>query len=110
MLIDLSKIAPGDLPIAVFEEFIAGNDYGPAMEAALRDHLVTGIVAKAAVKTHGLNATKFKIRLEALYADIHRVGRITALLSIDQARLNRVYELANSLATEVDGLRSIPTN
>lgn len=108
MLIDLRKVAPGDLPLAVFEEFIEGNDYAPAMVAALRDHLVHGVAAKDAVKSHGLNATKYKIRLEKLNEDIQRVGRINALLSIDQSRLEEVYELAKTLTLAVDGLRFTP--
>lgn len=108
MLIDLRKVAPGDLPNAVFEEFIAGNDYGPAMVAALRDHLVKGESTKSVVKNHGLNATKFRMRLDKLINEIDRVGRINTLLSIDRSRLDRVLELANSLAIEVDLLRSTP--
>ena len=65
---------------------------------------------KVAVKTHGLNATKFKVRLEKLIEEINRVGRINALLSIDQRKLDQVFELANALATEVKALRSIPAH
>ncbi|MQT57988.1 hypothetical protein GHO41_11610 [Pseudomonas sp. FSL R10-0399] len=108
MLIDLRKVAPGDLPLDVFKEFIADSDYSPSMVAALCDHLVEGVDTKVAVKTHGLNATKFKVRLEKLIEEINRVGRINALLSIDQRKLDQVFELANALATEVKALRSIP--
>lgn len=106
MLIDLRKVAPGDLPNEVFEEFIAGNDYSPNMVAALRDYFVLGVEAKEAVKAHGLHANKFKMRLEKLTQEIQRVGRINALLSTDQAKLDQVYTLASSLARAVDALRS----
>ena len=110
MLVDLREVAPGDLPLAVFEAFIAGNDYSPAMVEALRDHLVAGIEPKVAVKTHGLNATKFKVRLDKLTEDIRRVGRINALLAIDQNRLEMVFKLATQLAQELGDLRSVPAN
>ena len=35
MLIDLRKVAPGDLPLEVFKEFIADSDYSHSMVAAL---------------------------------------------------------------------------
>ncbi|HDS1721672.1 hypothetical protein NPS53_09180 [Pseudomonas putida] len=108
MLVDLREVAPGDLPLAVFEAFIVGNDYSTAMVEALRDHLVGGIETKVAVKTHGLNATKFKVRLDKLTEDIRRVGRINALLAIDQDRLDMAFKLATQLAQELDDLRSVP--
>ncbi|MPQ69487.1 hypothetical protein [Pseudomonas sp. MWU12-2323] len=106
MLIDLRKVAPGGLPNEVFDEFVAGNSYGPEMVAALRDHLVHGVEVKIAIKEHGVYANKFKMRLEKLSEDIERVGRINALLSIDQNRLDQVFALASSLASTVDKLRS----
>lgn len=106
MLIDLRTVAPGDLPNEVFEEFIAGNDYGPGMVAALRAHLVKGLEIKQAVANHEVAANKFKMRLEKLMKEIQKVGRINALLSSDPARLEQVFTLAASLATAVDQLRS----
>lgn len=106
MLIDLRKVAPGDLPNEVFEEFVAGNNYGPEMVAALRDHLVHGMDAKAAVKEHGVYANKFKMRLDKLNDEIQRVGRINALLSADQNRVDEVFALAASLTRAVDELRT----
>lgn len=108
MLVDLREVAPGDLPLEVFEAFIAGNDYSQAMIGALRDHLVDGIDTKVAVKNHGLNATRFNVRLEKLTEDIQRVGRINALLSMDQNRLDKAFKLADQLAKELAGLRSVP--
>lgn len=106
MLIDLRKVAPGDLPNEVFDEFVAGNSYGAEMVAALRAHLVQGADAAGAAKEHGANAQKFRMRLEVLWADIHRAGRINALLAPDLHRLEQVFALASNLAHAVDELRS----
>jgi hypothetical protein len=105
MLIDLRQVTPGKLPEEVFEEFVFGNNYGPEMVAALRDHLVNGVETKVAVKEHGVYANKFKMRLDKLTEDIRRVGRINALLSVHQSRLDRVFTLAESLAASVEELR-----
>lgn len=119
MLVDLRGVAPGDLPNAVFDEFIAAQAPAHArsrpMEDALRDHLVRGVEAKVAVKTHGLNATKFKLRLAKLTEEIQRVGRINALLAteLDQQhfdRLHKAFQLASELQVELDALRSAPSN
>lgn len=106
MLIDLRRVAPGDLPNEVFEEFIAGNNYGPEMVEALRDHLVHGIDVKEAVKRNDVYANKFKMRLEKLQEEMARVGRITALLSPEQGRIDELFSLADNLAKAVDHLRS----
>jgi hypothetical protein len=105
MLIDLRMVAPGDLPNDIFDEFIAGNNYAPDMVAALRDHLVHGLDEKTAIKQNDVYANKFKMRLETLIAEVRRVGRINALLSVDQNRMNRVFELASDLSKAVDELR-----
>lgn len=106
MLIDLRSVAPGDLPNEVFDEFVAGNSYGPAMVEALRDHLVNGLDVKTAIKDRAVHAHKFKMRLDKLNEEIQRVGRINTLLSVDQQRMDRVFSLVNELAGAVDDLRS----
>lgn len=106
MLIDLRKVAPGDLPNEVFDELTAGNNYGPEMVCALRDHLVNGMDVKEAVKHHGVHAHKLKMRLDKLKEDIQRIGRINALLHPDQAQIDLIFSLSSKLAAAVDGLRS----
>jgi hypothetical protein len=106
MLIDLRKVAPGDLPNDVFDELTAGNNYGPEMVSALRDHLVHGMDVKVAVKQHGVHAHKLKMRLDKLKEDIERIGRINALLHPDQAQIDLIFSLSSRLAAAVDGLRT----
>jgi len=109
MLIDLRSVAPGDLSNEVFEEFVAGNSYGPEMVEALRDHLVNGLDVKTAIKDRAVHAHKFKMRLDKLNEEIQRVGRINSLLSVDQQRMDRVFSLATELASAVDEIRSNAT-
>lgn len=106
MLIDLRKVAPGDLPNEVFDELLAGSSHSQEMVEALRDHLVNGLDTKAAINKHGLTAQKFKMRLEKLNVEIQRVGRITALLLVDAERMDRVFILAHDLAVAVEAVRS----
>lgn len=106
MLIDLRKVAPGDLPNEVFDELTAGNNYGPEMVCALRDHLVNGVDVKEAVKHHGVHAHKLKMRLDKLKEDIQRIGRINALLHPEQAQIDLIFSLSSKLAVAVDELRS----
>ena len=106
MLIDLRKVAPGDLPTEVFDELTAGNNYGPEMVCALRDHLVNGVDVKEAVKHHGVHAHKLKMRLDKLKEDIQRIGRINALLHPEQAQIDLIFSLSSKLAVAVDELRS----
>ena len=106
MLIDLRKVAPGDLPNEVFDELTAGNNYGPEMVCALRDHLVNGMDVREAVKRHGVHAHKLKMRLDKLKEDIQRIGRINALLHPEQAQIDLIFSLSSKLAVAVDELRS----
>ena len=106
MLIDLRKVAPGDLPNEVFDELTAGNNYGPEMVCALRDHLVNGVDVKEAVKHHGVHAHKLKMRLDKLKEDIQCIGRINALLHPEQAQIDLIFSLSSKLAVAVDELRS----
>lgn len=108
MLIDLRMVAPGDLPGDVFDELIAGNNYGPEMVCALRDHLVYGSDVKDAVRKHGVHAHKLRMRLDKLREEIERIGRINALLSPAIARLEEIYSLSTHLAAAVDSLRTSP--
>lgn len=106
MLIDLLRVAPGNLPNEVFDEFLADSSHSPEMVEALRDHLVNGLDTKAAIKKHGVTAQKFKMRLDKLNAEIQRVGRITGMLIVDAERMERLLVLARDLALAVEAVRS----
>lgn len=105
MLIDLRKVAPGDLPNEVFDEFLADSSHSQEMIEALRDHLVNGLDTKAAIKKHGIVAQKFRMRLDKLNEEIQRVGRITALLIVDPERMEQIFTLAHDLAVAVEAVR-----
>jgi len=120
MLIDLRRVAPGELPDDVFAEFVAENNYSLEMVAALRDHLVLGMPTKDAIKKHGVFPNKFKMRLEKLTSELRKVGKIMAMLTVQststqvehqpklKSPIDAAYELSKALTEQLEGLRQLP--
>lgn len=106
MLIDLRSVSPGGLPNEVFDEFVSGASYSPAMVEALRDHLVYGSNTHASSKKHGVDHQKLNVRLAKLMEDIHRVGRINAKLEVEPDRVKQVLDLASQLSAQLHALQS----
>lgn len=106
MLIDLRTVSPGGLPNEVFDEFLSGSTYSPAMVEAMRDHLVHGVDTLTASKQHELTHQHFKLRLAKVIEDIRRVGRITAKLEVEQDRVKQVLDLASQLSAQLNALQS----
>lgn len=117
MLIDLRRVAPGELPDDVFAEFVADNNYSPEMVAALRDHLVNGMTTKDAIKKHGVLPNKLKMRLQTLTSELRKVGKIMAMLTEQststqvesqakpQDPIEAAYQLSKALTEQLEELR-----
>lgn len=104
MRVNLNTATPGAFSNQVFDLILQGTGITSAkVQDALRDHLVNGIEASTAYKTHGIARSAFSVRMKRFFEEVLRLRQIISLCAPEASPepLDAVLREVDALAIEL---------